>query len=187
VILCREEFAKAIDSSIFPGNQGGPLMHVIAAKAVAFSEALEPAFKVYQQAVLDNARALADGLLGRGFTLVSGGTDNHLLLIDFRKSEITGKVAQHALDRANITTNRNSVPDDPRSPFVTSGLRLGTPAVTTRGMGTGEMAAVAAFIERVLAAVDDDSVADAVGAEVASLCASFPLYPSSAPARQASA
>ncbi|NQY91866.1 MAG: serine hydroxymethyltransferase [Deltaproteobacteria bacterium] len=187
VILCREEFAKAIDSSIFPGNQGGPLMHVIAAKAVAFSEALEPTFKVYQQAVLDNARALADGLLGRGFTLVSGGTDNHLLLIDFRKSEITGKVAQHALDRANITTNRNSVPDDPRSPFVTSGLRLGTPAVTTRGMGTGEMAAVAAFIERVLAAVDDDSVADAVGAEVASLCASFPLYPSSAPARQASA
>ncbi len=187
VILCREEFAKAIDSSIFPGNQGGPLMHVIAAKAVAFSEALEPTFKVYQQAVLDNARALADGLLGRGFTLVSGGTDNHLLLIDFRKSEITGKVAQHALDRANITTNRNSVPDDPRSPFVTSGLRLGTPAVTTRGMGTGEMVAVAAFIERVLAAVDDDSVADAVGAEVASLCASFPLYPSSAPARQASA
>jgi glycine hydroxymethyltransferase len=187
VILCREEFAKAIDSSIFPGNQGGPLMHVIAAKAVAFSEALEPAFKVYQQAVLDNARALADGLLGKGFTLVSGGTDNHLLLIDFRKSEITGKVAQHALDRANITTNRNSVPDDPRSPFVTSGLRLGTPTVTTRGMGTGEMAAVAAFIERVLAAVDDDSVADAVGAEVASLCASFPLYPSSAPARQASA
>jgi glycine hydroxymethyltransferase len=187
VILCREEFAKAIDSSIFPGNQGGPLMHVIAAKAVAFSEALEPAFKVYQQAVLDNARALADGLLGRGFSLVSGGTDNHLLLIDFRKSEITGKVAQHALDRANITTNRNSVPDDPRSPFVTSGLRLGTPAVTTRGMGTGEMAAVAAFIERVLTAVDDDSVADAVGAEVASLCASFPLYPSSAPARQASA
>jgi len=187
VILCREEFAKAIDSSIFPGNQGGPLMHVIAAKAVAFSEALEPSFKVYQQAVLDNARALADGLLGRGFSLVSGGTDNHLLLIDFRKSEITGKVAQHALDRANITTNRNSVPDDPRSPFVTSGLRLGTPAVTTRGMGTGEMAAVAAFIERVLAAVDDASVADAVGAEVANLCASFPLYPSSAPVRQASA
>jgi glycine hydroxymethyltransferase len=187
VILCREEFAKAIDSSIFPGNQGGPLMHVIAAKAVAFSEALEPSFKVYQQAVLDNARALADGLLGRGFSLVSGGTDNHLLLIDFRKSEITGKVAQHALDRANITTNRNSVPDDPRSPFVTSGLRLGTPAVTTRGMGTGEMASVAAFIERVLAAVDDDLVADAVGAEVASLCASFPLYPSSAPARRASA
>ncbi len=187
VILCREEFAKAIDSSIFPGNQGGPLMHVIAAKAVAFSEALEPAFKVYQQAVLDNARALADSLLGRGFSLVSGGTDNHLLLIDFRKSEITGKVAQHALDRANITTNRNSVPDDPRSPFVTSGLRLGTPAVTTRGMGTGEMAAVAGFIERVLAAVDDASVADAVGAEVATLCASFPLYPSSAPARQASA
>ena len=187
VILCREEFAKAIDSSIFPGNQGGPLMHVIAAKAVAFSEALEPAFKVYQQAVLDNARALADSLLGRGFSLVSGGTDNHLLLIDFIKSEITGKVAQHALDRANITTNRNSVPDDPRSPFVTSGLRLGTPAVTTRGMGTGEMTAVAAFIERVLAAVDDASVADAVGAEVATLCASFPLYPSSAPARQASA
>jgi glycine hydroxymethyltransferase len=187
VILCREEFAKAIDSSIFPGNQGGPLMHVIAAKAVAFSEALEPSFKVYQQAVLDNARALADGLLGRGFSLVSGGTDNHLLLIDFRKSEITGKVAQHALDRANITTNRNSVPDDPRSPFITSGLRLGTPAVTTRGMGTGEMASVAAFIERVLAAVDDDLVADAVGAEVASLCASFPLYPSSAPARRASA
>ncbi|MBC8292028.1 MAG: serine hydroxymethyltransferase [Proteobacteria bacterium] len=187
VILCREEFAKAIDSSIFPGNQGGPLMHVIAAKAVAFSEALEPAFKVYQQAVLDNARALADSLLGRGFTLVSGGTDNHLLLIDFRKSEITGKVAQHALDRANITTNRNSVPDDPRSPFVTSGLRLGTPAVTTRGMGTSEMVAVAAFIERVLAAVDDASVAEAVGAEVGSLCASFPLYPSSAPARQARA
>ncbi|HIF64015.1 MAG TPA: serine hydroxymethyltransferase [Deltaproteobacteria bacterium] len=187
VILCREEFAKAIDSSIFPGNQGGPLMHVIAAKAVAFSEALEPSFKVYQQAVLDNARALADGLLGRGFSLVSGGTDNHLLLIDFRKSEITGKVAQHALDRANITTNRNSVPDDPRSPFVTSGLRLGTPAVTTRGMGTGEMAAVAAFIERVLAAIDDASVAVAVGTEVASLCASFPLYPSSAPARQARA
>jgi len=187
VILCREEFAKAIDSSIFPGNQGGPLMHVIAAKAVAFSEALEPAFKVYQQAVLDNARALADSLLGRGFTLVSGGTENHLLLIDFRKSEITGKVAQHALDRANITTNRNSVPDDPRSPFVTSGLRLGTPAVTTRGMGTSEMVAVAAFIERVLAAVDDASVAEAVGAEVGSLCASFPLYPSSAPARQARA
>ena len=185
LILCREEFGKSIDSSIFPGNQGGPLMHVIAAKAVALGEALEPGFRTYQQAVLDNALALAEGLLSRGFSLVSGGTENHLMLIDFRASEITGKAAQDALDRANITTNRNAVPGDPRSPFVTSGLRLGTPAVTTRGMGTGEMDAIAAFIERVLAAVEDDSVVSAVAAEVERLCRSFPLYPSSLPAEQA--
>ena len=138
MIMCKEKWAKALDKTIFPGLQGGPLMHVIAAKAVAFKEALDPSFKVYQQKILDNAQALAKALTERGFRLITGGTDNHLMLVDVRNKKVTGKVAEKALDKAGITANKNTIPNDPESPFVTSGLRLGTPAVTTRGMGTAE-------------------------------------------------
>src|SRR5229473_2113930 len=143
MILCKRDFAKSVDSSVFPGNQGGPLMHVIAAKAVAFKEALTPEFKVYQQQILANAKALSAGLLKHGFRLVSGGTDNHLMLMDLRETELTGKVAQEMLDKARITVNKNAVPFDTRSPFVTSGVRIGTPAVTSRGMKEPEMTTVA--------------------------------------------
>src|SRR5229473_619566 len=139
MIMCRRDLAKSVDSSVFPGNQGGPLMHVIAAKAVAFKEALAPEFKTYQAQIVTNAKALAAGLLKHGFRLVSGGTDNHLMLLDLRETELTGKVAQETLDRARITVNKNAIPFDPRSPFVTSGVRIGTPAVTSRGMKEGEM------------------------------------------------
>jgi len=178
-ILCRAGLAKAIDSSVFPGFQGGPLEHVVAAKAVAFREASLPSFRAYAAAIVDNARALAAALSAEGFRLVSGGTDNHLLLLDLRAfdAELTGKVAQEVLDRAGITLNRNTVPDDPRSPFVTSGLRLGTAAQTTTGMGPGEMAVVATLIGRALRGRDDEAVLDAVRAEVRELCAAFPPYP----------
>ena len=177
MILCRAAFAKSVDSSVFPGHQGGPLMHVIAAKAVALKEAATPAFKDYQRRIVANAEALAAGLLRRGFTLVSGGTDNHLLLLDLRETELTGKAAQETLDQARITVNKNAIPFDPRSPFVTSGVRIGTPAVTSRGMGTAEMDRVAELIARALARIGDARGLAAVGDEVRDLCRQFPVYP----------
>jgi glycine hydroxymethyltransferase len=182
MILCREQHAKAIDKAVFPGTQGGPLEHVIAAKAVAFREALDPSFRDYCARVVANARALAADLAEAGFHVVSGGTDNHLMLLDLRNRGLTGKVAEKALDRAGITVNKNTVPRETQSPFVTSGIRIGTPAVTTRGMGEPEMRTIAALIDRVLAAPEDESVIGAVKAEVQSLAAAFPLYPSVVPA-----
>jgi glycine hydroxymethyltransferase len=176
MILCKAQHAKAIDSNVFPGIQGGPLEHIIAAKAVAFGEALRPEFKDYQQAILDNAQALAEGLLSGGLRLVAGGTDTHLILCDLRPKKLTGKIAETALGRANITTNKNMIPGDPEKPFVTSGLRLGTPALTTRGMGPAEMRTVAKLIVRVLDAPDDLNVAESVRGQVRDLCRSFPLY-----------
>jgi glycine hydroxymethyltransferase len=178
-ILCGEELAKKIDSAVFPGLQGGPLEHVIAAKAVAFAEAAQPEFSQYAEAVVANAAALASALAGHGFRLVSGGTDNHMLLVDLRAfdPELTGKEAQEVLDRAGITCNRNTIPDDPRSPFLTSGLRLGTAAETTAGMGPGEMQVVADLLTRTLRSRTDEAEIDAVRSEVALLCAAFPPYP----------
>ncbi|NUQ11449.1 MAG: serine hydroxymethyltransferase [Gemmatimonadaceae bacterium] len=177
LILCRAEHARAIDKAVFPGTQGGPLEHVIAAKAVAFREAMSPAFKTYCGQVVANAKALAGALAARGFQLVSGGTDNHLMLVDLRNRGLTGKAAEQALDRAGITVNKNTVPRETQSPFVTSGIRIGTPAVTTRGMGEAEMATIAALIDRVLSAPDDADVAAQVRSEVRSLTAAWPLYP----------
>ena len=176
MIMCKEKWAKALDKTIFPGLQGGPLMHVIAAKAVAFKEALDPSFKVYQQKILDNAQALAKALTERGFRLITGGTDNHLMLVDVRNKKVTGKVAEKALDKAGITANKNTIPNDPESPFVTSGLRLGTPAVTTRGMGTAEMVKIADFIDRVLTTPEDEQHLASIKKEVVELCAKFPFY-----------
>jgi glycine hydroxymethyltransferase len=176
MILCREAHAKAVNSQIFPGIQGGPLEHVIAAKAVAFHEALQPEFKAYQQRILDNARALAEGLVVAGLRLVSGGTDNHLMLVDLRPKKLTGKVAEEALGKAGITVNKNMIPWDPEKPFVTSGIRVGTPALTTRGFGPAEMAVVARLIGRVLDAPADEASLAAVRAEVKALCARFPMY-----------
>jgi len=178
-ILCQEELAKKIDSAVFPGLQGGPLEHAIAAKAVAFGEASRPEFRQYAAQVVVNAAALADALAGHGFRLVSGGTDNHMLLVDLRPfdEELTGKEAQEVLDRAGITCNRNTIPDDPRSPFLTSGLRLGSAAETTAGMGPAEMQTVADLIVRTLKARTDDGEVAAVRAEVHELCAAFPPYP----------
>ncbi len=176
LILAREEHAKSIDKQIFPGVQGGPLMHVIAAKAVAFGEALRPEFGDYSGRVIANARALAGELTERGFTLVSGGTDNHLLLVDLRSKGVTGKVAEKALERAGITVNKNTVPGETESPFVTSGVRIGTPALTTRGLGEDEMRTIGAFIDRVIQKPDDEDVARTVLGEVAELCSRFPLY-----------
>jgi glycine hydroxymethyltransferase len=177
-ILTRTENAAAIDKAVFPGLQGGPLEHVIAAKAVAFREAADPSFRDYAAAIVANAQALAGGLAAQGFRLVSGGTDNHLMLVDLRPfdAELTGKAAQEVLDRAGITLNRNAIPDDPRSPFVTSGLRIGTPAVTTQGMGTDEMATIAELIARALRHRDDDAELAAVHDEVTTLCAKFTPY-----------
>ncbi|CAB4730688.1 MAG: aminotransferase class I/II-fold pyridoxal phosphate-dependent enzyme [Actinobacteria bacterium] len=178
-ILARSEYAKAIDSAIFPGLQGGPLEHAIAAKAVAFAEAATPEFKEYAHRIVANASALAEGLGEEGFRLVSGGTDNHLILVDLRPfdADCTGKVAQEVLDRAGITLNRNTIPDDPRSPFVTSGVRIGTPSVTTQGMGPAEMRQIASLIARTLRERDDASVLAGVLGEVNELCAAFPPYP----------
>ena len=177
LIMCRESFAKTLNSSVFPGIQGGPLMHVIAAKAVALKEALAPEFKLYQQQIVKNAKALAAALMQKGFKLISGGTDNHLMLVDLRESELTGKVGQETLDKARITVNRNTVPFETRSPFVTSGIRIGTPAVTTRGMKEKEMETIAGFIARVLNNVGNESVLKSVGDEVRELCKKFPIYP----------
>jgi glycine hydroxymethyltransferase len=177
MVLCRAEHAKTIDSKVFPGMQGGPLMHVIAAKAVALKEALRPEFKSYQQQIIKNARALAQALMFHGFRLTSGGTDNHLMLVDLRKSELTGKVAQETLDRARITVNKNAVPFDTRSPFVTSGIRIGTPAVTTRGMKEKEMEQIGDFIVRALKHPTDEQVLRTIAGEVGELCRKFPVYP----------
>jgi len=176
MVLCREEFAKLIDSNIFPGIQGGPLMHVIAAKAVAFKEALTPEFKIYSAQVVKNAAKLAEALVKRGFNLVSGGTDNHLMLIDFSGTDITGKMASAALEEAGITANKNTVPFETRSPFVTSGIRLGTPATTTRGLKEPEMELVAGWIERSIGNMDNEGALAAIRAEVRELCMKFPLY-----------
>ena len=177
LVLCKAAHAKTVDSRVFPGMQGGPLMHVIAAKAVALKEALSPEFKIYQQQIVKNARALAQALIAKAFRLISDGTDNHLMLVDLRSSELTGKVAQEALDRARITVNRNAVPFDTRSPFVTSGIRIGTPAVTTRGLKEAEMAIIADLIARALGHVNDEAALRAVAAEVGELCRKFPVYP----------
>ncbi len=176
-ILSREEHAKAIDKAVFPGLQGGPLMHVIAAKAVAFREAAQPAFADYAAGVVRNAGALAASLASEGFRIVSGGTDNHLLLVDLRPFGVTGKVAQEALDDAGITCNKNAIPNDTEKPFVTSGLRLGTAAVTTAGMGESEMFEIAALIARVLRDVDDLSLRSEVRESAAQLCSKFTPYP----------
>jgi glycine hydroxymethyltransferase len=177
MILCREPFAKVLNSQIFPGIQGGPLEHVIAAKAVAFGEALTPGFKAYQRRIVENATAMAEGLTRAGLRLVSGGTDNHLMLVDLRPKKLTGKIAEEALGRAAITVNKNMIPWDPEKPMTTSGIRVGTPALTTRGMGPAEMATVAALIGRVLDAPADEKVVAKVRGEVVELCRSFPLYP----------
>ncbi len=176
LILASAERIAAINKAIFPGVQGGPLMHVIAAKAVAFKEALEPAFAVYSRQVVANATRLAAELVGKGYKLVSGGTDTHLMLVDLRTTDLTGKQAEAALDQAGITVNKNTVPFETRSPFVTSGIRIGTPAVTTRGMGEGEMTAIAGFIHDALQAVDDAGRLAKVRRDVRALCERFPLY-----------
>ena len=176
MILSREAIAKTLNSQIFPGIQGGPLEHVIAAKAVAFGEALRPEFKRYQQAIIDNAQALAEGLTAGGLRLVSGGTDNHLMLVDLRPKGLNGKVAEEALGKAGITVNKNMIPWDPEKPFVTSGIRVGSPALTTRGMGAAEMATVAKLIVRVLDAPADEASLARVRGEVRELCAQFPMY-----------
>lgn len=174
LILCKEKYAKAIDKAVFPGTQGGPLMHVIAGKAVCFKEALSPEFKEYQKKIIENCAALADSLLKRGVDLVSGGTDNHLILLDLRSLKVTGKDAQHMLDEVNITCNKNGIPFDPEKPSVTSGIRLGTAAVTTRGMGVSEMDEIAGFIYDVL--TDFEGSKERVKAGVKALIDRFPLY-----------
>jgi glycine hydroxymethyltransferase len=177
LILCRAAHAKGIDKSVFPGSQGGPLEHVIAAKAVSFKEALSPEFRTYAKQIVSNARALAGALMQLGFSIVSGGTDNHLMLVDLRNRGLTGKVAQLALDEAAITVNKNTVPRETESPFVTSGIRIGTAAVTTRGMKEAEMRVIAGLIDRVLKAPEDASLAASVKQEVEALAGRFPLYP----------
>lgn len=174
VIMCKEKYAKQIDKAVFPGTQGGPLMHIIAAKAAAFKEALSPAFKDYQRQVLLNARTMAARFMKNGIRLVSGGTDNHLMLVDLRPFDITGKELEKRLDEVRITVNKNTIPNDPQSPFVTSGIRIGTPAVTSRGFGTEDMAVIAEYIKRT--AADFDNSADEVRAGVAELCRKHPIY-----------
>ena len=176
LILCKEKYAKAIDKSIFPGIQGGPLMHVIAAKAVALGEALQPEFKVYAQQVIDNAKALAAALQEKGLTIVSGGTDTHVMLVDVRNTGLTGKEAEHLLDEVGITCNKNTIPFDPASPFVTSGIRLGTPALTTRGLQVKDMEEIADIIAAVLKNPEDKAVHEEASKRVAALCEAYPLY-----------
>ena len=176
LILCKEKHAKAVDKEIFPGSQGGPLMHVIAAKAVAFGEALKPEFKAYAKQIVANARALGEALLARGFDLVSGGTDTHLLLVDLRQKGLTGKEVEEALGKADITVNKNTVPGDPQSPFVTSGIRIGTPALTTRGMKEAEMKQIGDLIARAVDARADSAALTAIKGEVLELASAYPLY-----------
>ncbi|WP_314726868.1 serine hydroxymethyltransferase [uncultured Veillonella sp.] len=176
LILCKEKYAKAIDKSIFPGIQGGPLMHVIAAKAVALGEALQPEFKVYAQQIIDNAKALAAALQDKGLTIVSGGTDTHVMLVDVRSTGLTGKEAEHLLDEVGITCNKNTIPFDPASPFVTSGIRLGTPALTTRGLQVKDMEEIADIIAAVLKNPQDKAVHEDASKRVAALCEAYPLY-----------
>lgn len=176
MIMSKEKYGKAIDKAIFPGIQGGPLMHIIAAKAVALGEALKPGFREYQGRIVKNAAALAEGLKKRGFHLVSGGTDNHLILINLSDREVTGKDMEKALDRVGITVNKNTVPFETRSPFVTSGIRIGTPAVTTRGFGEAEMEKLADWIDRTAGNIDDEGELSKIKNEVSDLCEKFPLY-----------
>jgi len=176
MILCREEYAKVLNSNIFPGIQGGPLMHVIAAKAVAFKEALAPEFKTYQEQIIKNAKALADALMAKGFRLVSGGTDTHLMLLDLTETGLTGKVAEEALDKAGITVNKNTIPNETRSPFVTSGIRIGTPAATTHGLKEAEMVQVAGFIADALKNTENEAELQRIKGEVNALMKKFPLY-----------
>ena len=178
LILARknEEIEKKLNSAVFPGAQGGPLMHVIAAKAVCFKEALEPGFKVYQQQVIDNARTMAEVFVERGYDVVSGGTDNHLMLVSLIKQDLTGKAADAALGAAHITVNKNAVPNDPQSPFVTSGIRIGTPAVTTRGFKQRECRELAGWICDILDELDNPEVIERVRGQVSDLCATFPVY-----------
>jgi glycine hydroxymethyltransferase len=168
--------SELLDSTVMPGIQGGPLMHVIAAKAVAFGEALQPEFKEYCQKIVDNAQAMADALLELNYDLVSGGTDTHVILVDLTKRGISGKAAENALEKAGITVNKNMVPFDQKSPFVTSGIRVGTPAVTTRGMGIDEMKGIANMIDRVISSHENDELITQVKGEVSELCSRFPLY-----------
>ncbi len=177
LILCKAQYAKIIDKAVFPGSQGGPLEHVIAAKAVAFREAAQPEFKEYCGRVVSNAAALAASLMKRDYHVVSGGTDNHLMLVDLRNKNLTGKAAEQALDRGGITVNKNTVPNETQSPFVTSGIRIGTPAVTTRGLGENEMEQIAELIDTVLKAPDDAANTDAVKQRVKAMTQAFPLYP----------
>jgi glycine hydroxymethyltransferase len=177
MILCRKPWAAAIDKAVFPGTQGGPLMHIIAAKAVAFGEALQPSFKEYGKNVVLNAKVLADGLIGEGLNLVSGGTDNHLMLVDTRSLNITGKDAEHVLDSVNITVNKNAIPFDPTSPFITSGIRIGTPAVTSRGMDAAAMKIIAKVIALTLKNPKDEATLEQARGIVAELSAKYPLYP----------
>jgi glycine hydroxymethyltransferase len=177
MVLCKEEHAKTLNSKVFPGMQGGPLEHVIAAKAVAFKEAMQPEFKVYQEQIIKNAQALAKGLMARGFNLVSGGTDNHLMLVDLTNKEVTGKDAEAFLDLAFITVNKNTIPFETKSPFVTSGIRLGSPALTTRGFKEPEMEQVASFIAEVVDAKGDAAVVAKVKKQVEALTGKFPIYP----------
>ena len=174
LILCKEELAKQIDKAIFPGTQGGPLMHIIAAKAVAFGEALTDEFKEYQKQIVKNAAALADGLVAEGFNLVSGGTDNHLMLLDLRDWGVTGKELEHRLDEVHITVNKNAIPNDPQSPFITSGIRIGTPAVTSRGFKEAEMKLIARWIKDIV--TDFEGSKDRITKEVVALCEKFPIY-----------
>ena len=176
MIICREEFAKAIDKTIFPGIQGGPLMHVIAAKAVAFKEALTEAFKSYQVQIVKNSKTMAETLISRGFKVVSGGTDNHLFLLDLTPQDITGKVAEKRLEEAHITVNKNTVPGEKRSPFVTSGIRIGAPTITTRGMKENEAKEIANAIADILKNIEDDKILNSTAKKVENLCRTFPLY-----------
>ena len=177
MILCKEEYAKAIDKAVFPGIQGGPLMHVIAAKAVALGEALQPEFKVYAEQVIKNAKVLATELIAKGLTIVSGGTDTHVMLVDVRNTGLTGKEAEHLLDEIGITANKNTIPFDPASPFVTSGVRLGTPALTTRGLKADDMKEIADIIATVLQNPEDTAKHQDAAKRVAALCEKYPLYP----------
>ncbi len=177
MVLCRAQYAKDLDRAVFPGVQGGPLMHIVAAKAVCFKEAMEPGFVEYQQQIVRNAQRLASGIAAAGFRLVSGGTDNHLMLVDVFSKGLTGKVAEAALEKAGITVNKNTIPFDRNPPMVASGIRIGTPAITSRGMGEAEMDTIAELISRALASAEDDRVLAAVRAEVEALCRTFPLYP----------
>jgi len=177
LILCRAEYAQQIDKAVFPGVQGGPLMHVIAAKAVCFKEAMSPQFRAYAARIVENARALAAEFLRRGYHVVSGGTDNHLMLVDVRSKGLTGRRAERALGDAHIIVNKNMIPFDPEKPMTTSGIRIGTPAMTTRGMGPAEMRVIGGWIDEVLSAPDDAAVAARIRGQVRDLCASFPIYP----------
>ena len=168
--------SELLDSAVMPGVQGGPLMHIIAAKAIAFGEALDPSFKIYAQNIIDNAKSMANAFLDKGYDLISGGTDTHVVLIDLTNKKVSGKAAEKALERAGITVNKNMVPFDTKSPFVTSGIRVGTPAITTRGMGNDEMIKIVELIDKVILNIDDNEILTSVNQSVKELCQSFPLY-----------